>query len=342
MKKKLTYKDAGVDINAGNQAVIEIKDIVKSTHRPEVLSGLGGFGGLFELDLKNIDKPVLVSGTDGVGTKLKVAFLANEHKTVGVDLVAMCVNDILAQGAEPLFFLDYIASSNIKPDRIKDIVYGIAQGCKQAKCAILGGETAELPGFYQKKEYDLAGFSVGIVDKNRMLPREILEGDILIGIQSSGLHSNGYSLVRKIVFDVLDLSIDDYVDELDATIKDTLLTPTKIYVKEILPLIKSGLIQGIVHITGGGFYENIPRVLEKGLSAVIKRNSWPIPKIFSWLQKKGNVELKEMYTTFNMGIGMVLVVKSAKKKEVLEELNKEETVAYEIGHIKSGEGVKFE
>src|SRR6056297_1009095 len=316
MKKKLTYKDAGVDINAGNQAVSEIKDIVKSTHRPEVLSGLGGFGGLFELDLKNIDKPVLVSGTDGVGTKLKVAFLANEHKTVGVDLVAMCVNDILAQGAEPLFFLDYIASSNIKPDRIKDIVYGIAQGCKQAKCAILGGETAELPGFYQKKEYDLAGFSVGIVDKNRMLPREILEGDILIGIQSSGLHSNGYSLVRKIVFDVLDLSIDDYVDELDATIKDTLLTPTKIYVKEILPLIKSGLIQGIVHITGGGFYENIPRVLEKGLSAVIKRNSWPIPKIFSWLQKKGNVELKEMYTTFNMGIGMVLVVKSAKKKEV--------------------------
>jgi len=291
MKKKLTYKDAGVDINAGNQAVNEIKDIVKSTHRPEVLSGLGGFGGLFELDLEYIKNPVLVAGTDGVGTKLKVAFLANEHKSVGIDLVAMCVNDILAQGAEPLFFLDYIASSNIEPERIKDIVFGIGQGCKQAGCAILGGETAELPGFYQKKEYDLAGFSVGVVDKNKMLPKEIEKGDVLVGIESSGLHSNGYSLVRKIVFDVLGLSVDNYVDELGVTIKEALLTPTKIYIKEVLPLIKSDLIQGVVHITGGGFYENIPRILENGLSAIIKKDSWPIPKIFNWLQKEGNVDL---------------------------------------------------
>ncbi|MFP4456966.1 MAG: phosphoribosylformylglycinamidine cyclo-ligase [Clostridia bacterium] len=343
MKKKLTYKDAGVDINAGNQAVNEIKDIVKSTHRPEVISGLGGFGGLFKIPLGEYKEPVLVAGTDGVGTKLKLAFLSDYHQSVGIDLVAMCVNDILAQGAEPLFFLDYIASSNIEPSKIKDIVLGIAEGCKQSNCAILGGETAELPGFYQEKEYDLAGFSVGIVDNDKLLPKANMQkGDSLIGIKSSGIHSNGFSLVRKIVFDVLNLSLNNYVDALDSKLEDVLLEPTKIYVKEVLPLVKKDLVKGIVHVTGGGFYENVPRILDKGLAANIKKGSWPIPKVFTWLSEQGNVEEKEMFSTFNMGIGMILVVDNKIKQNVLDIINQNDVLAYEIGSLVSGKGVIFD
>jgi phosphoribosylformylglycinamidine cyclo-ligase len=337
MNSKLTYKEAGVDVEAGYEAVKEIKDIVKETHREEVLSDLGGFGGLFALNSKEYDNPVLVAGTDGVGTKLKLAFMMDNHKSVGIDLVAMCVNDILAQGAEPLFFLDYIATSKVEPKKVKDIVYGISEGCKQSNCAILGGETAEMPGFYAKDEYDLAGFAVGIVDRNNILPKDnIQEGDILIGLKSSGVHSNGFTLLRKLVFDVLQIDLSDYVKELGDTIGNVLLTPTKIYVKEVLPAVKRNLIKGIVHVTGGGFYENIPRVLPGDLDAKIKVMSWDKPEIFDWIKSKGQIEEKEMYSTFNMGIGMILVVNKDHKDDVLSLINAESNMAFEIGYLTKG------
>ncbi len=337
MSKKLTYKDAGVDVEAGYEVVKKIKDYVKDTHREEVISSIGGFGGLFALNNNAYKEPVLVAGTDGVGTKLKLAFMMDEHKSVGIDLVAMCVNDILAQGAEPLFFLDYIATSKIEPQKVKDIVYGISQGCKQSNCAILGGETAELPGFYAKDEYDLAGFAVGIVEKDGILPKDnLVSGDVLIGLKSSGVHSNGFSLLRKLVFEVLDLKLDDYIDELGTTIGEALMTPTKIYVADVLPLIKKNLVKGIVHVTGGGFYENVPRVLPESLDAIIDKNTWDKPIIFDYIKSKGQIEEKEMYNTFNMGIGMILVIGQENKSEILNLLNKDEKYAYEIGHLACG------
>ena len=316
MKKNLTYESSGVNIEKGNEAVDGIKGCVKETYNKNVLGDLGSFGGLFELD-NNLKNPVLVSGTDGVGTKLKVAFLANKHDTVGIDLVAMCVNDILCQGAKPLFFLDYVATGKLKPENIKSIVKGISEGCKQSKIPLLGGETAEMPGFYKKNEYDLAGFAVGICEKDKLITGEkIKSGDVLVGFKSNGIHSNGYSLVRKLFFDILDKDIDEYIEQLDSKLKDELLKPTKIYLDEFEKMNNLSEIKGCVHITGGGFIENIPRVLPKGLSAKIDCNSWKKPKIFDYIQNKGKVKELEMFKTFNMGIGMVFIISKDDLKKV--------------------------
>ncbi|QOR34770.1 phosphoribosylformylglycinamidine cyclo-ligase [Clostridium sp. 'deep sea'] len=341
--KKLSYKDAGVDVDAGNQAVNQIKDIVKQTFRPEVLTELGGFGGTFALNIAKHKTPVLVSGTDGVGTKLKLAFACNKHDTVGIDLVAMCVNDILAQGAEPLFFLDYIATGKLNPNKVTDLVTGIAEGCKQAGCALVGGETAEMPGFYGKDEYDMAGFVVGVVDKENMLPNnQIADGHVLIGLASSGVHSNGFSLVRKVVFDVAELKVDSYVPELGKSIGEALLEPTRIYVKDILPLLERNLIDGLAHITGGGVTENTPRMLPNNLQANITKGSWPVLPIFNYLQQTGNIAEQEMYRTYNMGIGLVLAVNKNQVDTVLAELNKEKQQAYVIGNVSTGTlGVQY-
>jgi len=309
MEEKLTYASAGVSIENANEAVDRIKKQVKKTYNKNVLGGLGSFGGLFELGT-GYKEPVLVSGTDGVGTKLKVAFLCDKHDTVGIDLVAMCVNDIICQGAKPLFFLDYIATGFVSPENIEDIVSGIADGCVQAGTPLLGGETAEMPDFYKSEEYDLAGFTVGIVEKEKLITGDnINEGDILVGLPSSGIHSNGYSLVRKVFFDKLKMDVNDYVKEFDLTLGEELLKPTKIYVNDFLKISDKLEIKGMVHVTGGGFYENIPRVLPDGLSVEIEKDSWKIPNVFKYIEEKGNVETKEMFTTFNMGIGLILVIK---------------------------------
>jgi len=307
--KNATYKDAGVDIDAGNRFVQMIKPLVKATTRPEVLADIGGFGGLFALNTEKYKKPVLVSGTDGVGTKLKLAFLLDRHDTVGIDLVAMCVNDIIVQGAEPLFFLDYLATGQLSPEKGAEIVKGIAAGCQQAGCALIGGETAEMPGMYSDGEYDLAGFTVGVVDRDSIIDgSSINTGDKLIGIASSGLHSNGYSLARKVLLERMQLPLDQVPAGFDRTLGEVLLTPTKIYVKSILNLMRDFTIKGMAHITGGGLLENVPRVLPKHCRAVINCGSWEIPPIFTLLQQGGNIEETEMYRTFNNGIGMVLVV----------------------------------
>lgn len=330
----INYKDAGVDIEAGNKTVSMIKKDVESTFTKGVLTGLGGFGGLFAPELKNYEEPVLVSGTDGVGTKLKLAFMMDKHDTIGIDLVAMCVNDILAQGARPLFFLDYLATGKLEPEKAAEIVKGITEGCKQSASALIGGETAELPDFYKTGEYDLAGFSVGIVDKKNIITGEgINEGDKIIGLASSGIHSNGYSLVRKILFEIAKYNQDDYLEELDEVLGIELLKPTRIYVKTVLELIEEFRIKGIAHITGGGFLENIPRILPEGLAASINKGSWPVHKIFNILQKEGKVEEKEMYRTFNMGIGMILVVSSEESEKVLNLANQKDEKAYLIGEI---------
>ncbi len=309
MEEKLTYASAGVNIENSNEAVDRIKKQVKRTYNKNVLGGLGSFGGLFELGI-GYKEPVLVSGTDGVGTKLKVAFLCDKHNTVGIDLVAMCVNDIICQGAKPLFFLDYIATGTVSPENIEDIVSGIADGCVQAGTPLLGGETAEMPDFYKLEEYDLAGFTVGIVEKKKLITGDnINEGDILVGLPSNGIHSNGYSLVRKVFFDKLKMDVNDYVKEFDLTLGEELLKPTKIYVNDFLKISDKLEIKGMVHVTGGGFYENIPRVLPDGLSVEIEKDSWEIPNIFKYIEEKGNIETKEMFTTFNMGIGLILVIK---------------------------------
>lgn len=337
-KNSLTYKEAGVDIEAGNEFVRRIKPIVKTTNRPGVLGGIGGFGGLFSIDKSKYKEPILVSGTDGVGTKLKIAFMMNKHDTIGIDLVAMCANDIIVSGAEPLFFLDYYAMGKLNLVNSEEIIKGIADGCKQAGCALLGGETAEMPGIYSKEDYDLAGFVVGIVDKEKIIDgKNIKIGDSVIGVASSGIHSNGYSLVRKIFFEKLKLKVTDHVPEFDCTVGEELLKPTKIYVKSALELIKNFEVKGIAHITGGGFTDNIPRVLPEGVSVKINKGSWPILPVFKFMQDKRDIAESEMFKTFNMGIGLVLVVNSSDKEKIVKKLESLGEKSYVIGEIVKGE-----
>jgi phosphoribosylformylglycinamidine cyclo-ligase len=309
MSDSLTYADAGVDIDKANKLVSTISEIAKRTSRTGVIGEIGGFGGLFSLNLANLDRPVLVSSTDGVGTKLKIAFMLGKHDTVGIDLVAMCVNDIIVQGAKPLFFLDYLSLGKLESEQVAEIIKGIGEGCKQANCALLGGETAEMPGFYKDKEYDMAGFAVGIVDNSKIIDgTEVRVGHRLIGIASSGLHSNGYSLVRKICFDRLKLKIDDYVPELGQTIGEALLTPTKIYVEPLLSILKDLPVHGLAHITGGGIEDNILRIVPRACQISIQAEIWDVPPIFTFLQQAGNVSDAEMRRTFNNGIGMIAIV----------------------------------
>ncbi len=336
----MDYKSAGVDVEAGYKSVELIKECVKNTFRKEVLADLGGFGGLFSIaKAKNMEEPVLVSGTDGVGTKLKLAFMMDKHDTIGIDAVAMCVNDIVCSGAEPLFFLDYIACGKNFPEKIALIVKGVADGCGQAGASLIGGETAEMPGFYPINEYDLAGFTVGILDKANVIDgSKTNEGDLLVGIASSGVHSNGYSLVRKI-FDISENTVRQYIDELGMTLGEALLTPTKIYVKPVLELIKKVNVKGISHITGGGFIENIPRMLPKGFKAVIEEGTWPVLPVFELMQQKGDVERMSMYNTFNMGIGMVLAVAENDAEETIRILEEYGEKAYVIGKVTKGAGI---
>ncbi|GAB6099617.1 phosphoribosylformylglycinamidine cyclo-ligase [Halanaerocella petrolearia] len=334
----LTYKDAGVDIEAGEEAVDKLKEDVEDTFTSGVLTGLGSFGALFAPDLSDYNKPVFVSGTDGVGTKLKVAFMTGQHSTVGIDLVAMSVNDILAQGARPLFFLDYLATGKLEPDSVAEVVKGITTGCKQAGCALIGGETAEMPDFYSAGEYDLAGFVVGIVDKDKIITGEdINPGDKIIGLTSNGIHSNGYTLARKVFFDVAGYDVDDELDELETTLGEELLKPTRIYAKPVLEILDQYQVNGIAHITGGGLIENLPRILPEDTKAVINKDSWVTHSIFKLMQDIGDIKEKEMYRTFNMGIGMVLVVSEDEAEEVIKRANKLGEDAHLIGEVKEGE-----
>lgn len=335
----LDYKKAGVDIDAGNQAVELIKEDVQSTFGPEVMTGLGGFGGLFKADLSKYQNPVLVSGTDGVGTKLKLAFKLDLHHTIGIDLVAMSVNDILAQGAEPLFFLDYLATGKLEPKKTAEIVKGIAAGCKKAGAALIGGETAEMPGFYQAGEYDLAGFAVGIVDQDQIITgAEIKAGDLVIGLKSDGLHSNGFTLARAALFDKAGYDYNEKISGFKNKLGEELLKPTKIYVKTILALLEKFKIKGIAHITGGGLIENLPRILPTALRVEIKKDSWQPQPIFKLIQQAGEVKEQEMYRTFNMGIGMTLVIAENEKEKILNQLKKMGEDACVIGQIKAGVG----
>lgn len=337
MAEQLTYKDSGVDIDAGNKSVQLIKDSVKATYRPEVLGDLGGFGGLFALTAGKYKEPVLVSGTDGVGTKLRLAFMLDKHDTVGQDAVAMCVNDILVQGAEPLFFLDYLAVGKLDPEQVADVVKGVANACKESGCALIGGETAEMSGFYPVGEYDIAGFAVGAVEKSKLITSEkVKEGDVVLGLPSSGVHSNGYSLVRKICFDLKGFTGDEYIEELGKTIGEELLTPTRLYPKSCLPLIENFDIHGMVHITGGGFYENIPRALPEDMAVEIDSSVWQMPAIFRLLQQWGNVDWKEMYRTFNMGIGMIIIASADEAEKIKAHLASAEETVYEIGRVVKG------
>jgi phosphoribosylformylglycinamidine cyclo-ligase len=335
-----SYKAAGVDVTAGYRAVELMKSHVERTKTPGVVSGIGGFGGLFQPNLTGMKEPVLVSGTDGVGTKLKIAFLMNKHDTVGIDCVAMCVNDVVCCGAKPLFFLDYVATGKNHPETVAEIVGGVAEGCVQAECALVGGETAEMPGFYPPDEYDLAGFSVGLVDREKILDGfGIQPGDAIIGLQSSGLHSNGFSLVRKI-FRVNEQNVGMYIDELGCTLGEALLTPTKIYVKPVLSLMEKVNVKAISHITGGGFYENVPRMLKPGVSAKIEKKALPQMPIFSLVQRQGNIPEHDMYNTFNMGIGMCITVAKEDANRAVDELKAAGQSAFVIGEIAAGdEGV---
>ncbi|MBI0579626.1 phosphoribosylformylglycinamidine cyclo-ligase [Neobacillus cucumis] len=331
------YRKAGVDIDAGNEAVERMKKHVKTTFRPEVLTGLGGFGALFKPNLQEIEEPIFVSGTDGVGTKLKIAFAMDKHDTIGIDAVAMCVNDVVVQGAEPLFFLDYLACGKNIPDKIEAIVKGIAEGCLQAGCSLIGGETAEMPGMYQNEEYDIAGFTVGMVDQKHLIDgSKVKEGQVLIGLASSGVHSNGFSLVRKVLLDDAKLSLTDYVEKLGAQLGAVLLEPTKIYVKSVLSTLKNFPVYGLVHVTGGGFYDNIPRILPSDLQAKIYDGSWNIPKIFTFIQETGNISDYDMFRTFNMGIGMILVVDTKDSQAILEHLQGLGEAASVIGTVQRG------
>ena len=336
MSQSLSYRDAGVDINAGDSLVERIKPFAKRTMRPEVLGDLGGFGALVEISQK-YRHPVLVSGTDGVGTKLKLAFEWDQHDTVGIDLVAMSVNDILVQGAEPLFFLDYFACGKLDVEHAAAVIKGIATGCEQSGCALIGGETAEMPGMYPDGEYDLAGFAVGVVEKEQVINgRSIVAGDVVLGLASNGIHSNGYSLVRKI--------IERAQPELDAefnqgkTLRQAIIAPTRLYVKPILAALKQFTIKGMAHITGGGISENVPRILPENTVAAIDSQSWPLPKLFQWLQQAGNVEIQEMYRTFNCGIGMVLVVNAEDADAIQKFLQQQGETVYQIGRIRSRQG----
>lgn len=337
-----SYKAAGVDVTAGYKAVELMKSHVARTNIPGVVSGLGGFGGLFQPDLSGMKTPVFVSGTDGVGTKLKIAFLMDKHDTIGIDCVAMCVNDVVCCGAKPLFFLDYLAVGKNYPEKIAQIVSGVAEGCVQSNCALIGGETAEMPGFYPVDEYDLAGFSVGMVDREKIIDGSQIEvGDVLIGLRSSGVHSNGFSLVRKI-FNISEKNINMHIDEFGHTLGEELLTPTKIYVKPVLALMEKVRIKAISHITGGGFFENIPRMLKPDTTAKIELASLPKLPVFSVLQREGNIPEREMYNTFNMGIGMCMVVSKDQTDTAVKELNSMGEQAYIIGSVVSGgEGVSL-
>lgn len=334
------YKNAGVDIAAGNEAVERMKKHVKRTFRPEVMTDLGGFGGLFGLNKDKYEEPVLVSGTDGVGTKLKIAFAMDRHDTIGIDAVAMCVNDIIVQGAEPLFFLDYLACDKVVPEKIEAIVAGIAEGCHQSGCALIGGETAEMPGMYSEGEYDIAGFTVGVVDKSKIINGStIAPGDTVIGLASSGVHSNGFSLVRKLLLEQQGYSLHDSIPELGGILGDTLLEPTKIYVKPLLALLEKLQVKGMAHITGGGFIENIPRMLPDDVNVDIEYGSWPILPIFELMQSKGGITNRDMFTTFNMGIGLVLVVAAEDAEKAVGLLKEQGEEAYIIGKVTSGESV---
>ncbi|MCR5792307.1 MAG: phosphoribosylformylglycinamidine cyclo-ligase [Lachnospiraceae bacterium] len=335
----MDYKNAGVDIEAGYKSVELMKKHVQETMRSEVLTNIGGFSGAFSMEkFKDMEKPTLVSGTDGVGTKLKLAFVMDKHDTIGIDCVAMCVNDIACAGGEPLFFLDYIACGKNFPEKIATIVSGVAEGCKQSNAALIGGETAEMPGFYPVDEYDLAGFAVGVVDEKDLITgKEVKEGDVLIGIASSGIHSNGYSLVRK-VFDITKEGLSKYYDELGCTLGEALLTPTKIYVKALRSIKEGGVkIKACSHITGGGFYENIPRMLPEGMRAVVKKDSYEVPAIFKLMAKTGNIEEEMMYNTYNMGIGMMIAVDKNDVDKTLEQLKAVGETAYVVGEIQAGE-----
>ena len=335
----MDYKSAGVDIEAGYKSVELMKEHVRKTMRPEVMTGLGGFSGAFSAAaLKGMEHPVLLSGTDGVGTKLKLAFILDKNDTVGIDCVAMCVNDVACAGGEPLFFLDYIACGKNYPEKIADIVKGVAEGCRMAECALIGGETAEMPGFYPEDEYDLAGFAVGVADEKDIISgRDLEEGDVLIGMASSGVHSNGFSLVRK-VFPMTKEALNTYYDELGMTLGEALIAPTKIYVKALKSLKNAGVrVLACSHITGGGFYENVPRMLKEGTRAVIKKDSYEVPAIFKLLMKTGNIEEKMMYNTYNMGIGMVIAVRPNEKDAALAAIEAAGEKGYVIGSITAGE-----
>lgn len=335
----MDYKNAGVDIEAGYKSVELMKEHIKNTMRPEVLTNIGGFSGAFSMEaFKNMEKPTLVSGTDGVGTKLKLAFLLDKHDTIGIDCVAMCVNDIACAGGEPLFFLDYIACGKNEPEKIATIVSGVADGCVQSGAALIGGETAEMPGFYPEEEYDLAGFAVGVVDEKDLITgKELKDGDVLIGMASSGVHSNGFSLVRK-VFDMTKESLNTYYEELGTTLGEALLAPTKIYVKALKGIKEAGVaVKACSHITGGGFYENIPRMLCDGVCAVVEKNSYPIPPIFGMLARVGNIEEQAMYNTYNMGLGMIVAVDAADVDKTMEAVKAAGEQPYVVGCIEAGE-----
>ena len=332
--KKSSYKQAGVDIERGNAFIQSVKPIVESTFRPEVLTKIGGFAGCVSLNLERYKKPILVSSTDGVGTKLKIAFLMDRHDTVGIDLVAMCVNDIVVTGARPLFLLDYFATSELDPEKATKILGGIAKGCIEAECSLIGGETAEMPGFYGKGEYDLAGFAVGIVEDSQLIDGStVTVGHKLIGIASSGLHSNGYSLVRMVLLDRHKMDLEERVDEIGEILGEALLRPTKIYVKTVLNLTRNFSIGGIAHITGGGITDNLPRVIPKGCKAVVNKGSWDVPPIFAFLKKKGEISEEEMFRTFNNGIGMILVVRPKEAEDVLAMLHSMGEKAFVIGEV---------
>ena len=341
----MDYKSSGVDIDAGNEVVRRVRQLARSTFTRDVLSEIGSFGGLFRLDVTQYRDPILVSSADGVGTKLRVAFLAGAHHTVGIDLVNHCVNDILVQGAEPLFFLDYLASGRLAPDVATTVIQGLAQACQENGCALLGGETAEMSGFYADGEYDLAGFIVGVVERDRLIDGSRIEpGDCLIGIPSSGLHTNGYSLARRILFEKLQLRVDSSLAELHGSVGEALLRPHRSYLKIVRPVLSSGLVKGIAHITGGGLTENVPRMLPARTAAVVNRGAWPTPAIFRLLQERGGVPDGEMYRTFNMGIGLVLACAEASVEAVLDELRRAgESEAGIIGRVVGGDGpVQYE
>ena len=331
-----SYKAAGVDVTAGYKGVELMKKAVQATYTNAVISDIGGFGGLYAPQIKGMEEPILVSGTDGVGTKLKLAFLMDKHDTIGEDCVAMCVNDVICTGASPMFFLDYMALGKNIPEKVATIVSGVAEGCKKANCSLIGGETAEMPGFYPVDEYDLAGFCVGVVDKKKIINNKTIEiGDKVIGLKSSGVHSNGFSLVRK-VFDVNKENLNEYVEELGCTIGEALLKPTKIYVKPILKLIEQVKVKGISHITGGGFYENMPRMLRDGVALKIDKNSYEVPAIFKLIAKRGSIPERDMYNTFNMGIGMAVIVPENEVEKSLEILKEAGEEAYLIGEVVEG------
>ncbi|MBI4684100.1 MAG: phosphoribosylformylglycinamidine cyclo-ligase [Nitrospirae bacterium] len=341
---RLTYKKAGVNITEGDRLVTLISPIVKKTFRPEVLTDIGSFNALFKLDLRKYKRPVLVSGADGVGTKLKIAFMMDRHDTVGIDLVAMCVNDILTSGAEPLFFLDYFATGRLKPEKAAKVIQGIAEGCKQSGCSLIGGETAEMPGFYSEGEYDLSGFAVGIIDRDKIIDgSRIKKGDVVIGLASSGLHSNGYSLVRKLFFDMKKININKYMPELRTSLGEELIRPTRIYVKAFNAIKGKIKVKGMAHITGGGIKENLPRIFPKGISAVINKGSWGVPPIFSLIQDMGKVPDADMRKTFNMGIGYIIVISESEAHKARTILKNTGFDSFVIGNIeKGGKKIRYE